>query len=217
MEKEDFKRKIKPADASAAIRNRNSLFLIIKWFVLILIFVFVIFLATQPLRGKVARSYVEKGNQYLAEKKYISAEIEYKKALILDSDNKEAETNIELADEASKNVEALESFYKKSNYSDQFKTYQEATAFPKNEVEAVKLAKKLIEKKEYQLAIIPAMTATEMAPDYRDAWVYLGIANKKTADEEQISPEGKKVYLARVKIAEEKIKEIDPEYSLNKK
>lgn len=202
----------KPNDIANSTDKRLPLWL--RWVILIglifLIFLLLFFLI-KPLRTYSAQKYVTEGDKYLANKEYLHADLAYDKALTLLPSNKTAKERKTLAKEASQNVLVLESFYKSNNFNGQKEKLDEATTFPTNETEAVKLSKQLIEEKEYQLAIIPAKTATEMAPDYRDAWIYLGIANLKTAELTDLSSEVQAGYIAKAKEAFEKAKQIDPE------
>jgi hypothetical protein len=61
------------------------------------------------------------------------------------------------------------------------------------------------------LAIIPAKTALEMDDRYRDAWLYLGIANLKTAQLSELKPEAQNQYLVEAKKSFNKVLELDPE------
>jgi len=195
--------KEKPKDKKAVV------FLIIKWTIIVIIVFVVFFLLTKPLRGYSSNNYVTSGDNYLKERKFLAADLEYQKALVFDPGNIKAEGR-RILEKASKNVLELENF-PNINFSAKIK---EATVFPENEVEAVKLSKKLIEENEYQLATIPALTATEMDKEYRDAWLYYGIANLKSGELLQIKPEIKEEYFKKAKEAFAKVKEIDPEYKI---
>lgn len=151
------------------------------------------------------------GDEYLASKKYLHADLAYEKALILSPKNSEVITKRALAKEASENVEKLGDFYQDENFSVEKLALESASTFPTSETEALQLSKDLIEKGEYQAAIIPAQTATEMDPAYSLAWLYLGIANLKTAQAVELGPEAKQRYLDKAKEALTKAKEIDPE------
>jgi len=186
----------------------------LRWVILIglifLVFLLLFFLI-KPLRTYSAQKYITEGDRYLANKEYLHADLAYDKALTLFPSSKTAKERKTLTEEASRNVLVLEDFYKENNFGEQKEKLDEATTFPTNETEAVNLSKQLIEEKEYQLAIIPAKTATEMAPDYRDAWIYLGIANLKTAQLTNLSSDIQAGYIAKAKEAFEKAKQIDPE------
>jgi len=186
-------------------------FLVLKWLVIVAIIVLVLFLLSSPLRGKAANHYVVRGDQFLAEKKYLSSGLEYDKALILNSGNLMARQRKLLTEKASSNILDLQSYLNLPQFSFLSDKFKEATAFPESESAAVKLSKKLILENEYQLAAIPAQTAIEMDKEYRDAWLYLGIANLKTAQFVEMKPEIKNEYLNKAKESFNKVLELDPE------
>ncbi|MFA4995876.1 MAG: hypothetical protein WC536_01885 [Patescibacteria group bacterium] len=195
-------------------KNDKKLPLWLRWVILIALVVLIfllLFLLIKPLRTYSAQKYITEGDQYLANKEYLHADLAYDKALTLFPSSKAAEERKTLNKEASQNVLVLEDFYKSNNFNSQKEKLDEATAFPTNETEAVKLSKQLIEENEYQLAIIPAKTATEMAPDYKDAWIYLGISNLKTAELADLTSSVQAGYISKAKEAFEKAKQIDPE------
>lgn len=192
--------------------SKNKIFFsILKWILAIAIILVVLFLATSPLRGKAADSYVAKGDDFLLQKKYISAEVEYKKALALNSNNAIAKDHMHLAQKASINIEEFERFFDLPQFADFKIKYEIATEVPSKQSDAVKLSKAMIEDGEFQLAILPAKTALEMDNEYRDAWLYLGIANLKTAQLTELKPEVQNQYLVEAKKSFEKVLKIDPE------
>lgn len=186
----------------------------LRWLILvglIILAIIILFFVIKPLRTYSAQKYITEGDNYLANKQYIHADLSYEKALIIFPGSKTAKERKALAADSSKNIALLQNFYKDNNFNSQKDKLDEASAFPVDETEAVKLSKKLIEEKEYQLAIIPAKTATEMGPDYRDAWLYLGIANLKTAELVDLSVDAKASYTQKAKDAFDQAKKIDPE------
>lgn len=194
--------------------NNKKLPLWLRWLVLIGLIVLVIlilFFLMKPLRTYSAQKYVNEGDIFLANKQYLHADLAYEKALVLFPGNKIAKDRRALTLESSKNIRVLEKFYETEGFNNQGNKLKEATTFPNNETEAVKLSRKLLEDGEYQLAIIPAKTAVEMDNSYRDAWLYLGIANLKTAELVDLSSEARASYIEKSKEALNKAKEIDPE------
>ena len=194
--------------------EKKFLKVVAKWTFALIIVIAILFLLTTPLRGHAANDYVAKGDQYLSEKKYLGADLAYQKALALNSRNKDAAQRRSLVTEAEGNVQALENFYNELGDSSQEALLSKINAFPANETEVLKLSKELIEQSEFQLAIVPAETATQMAPDYALCWQYLGIANQKTADLVDLSPVSKEKYVYAAKAAFAKAKELDPEIKL---
>ncbi len=183
---------------------------IIISFLIVLAFLLIIFLL-KPLRTFSSKKFVSVGDEYLASKKYLHADLAYEKALLLSPKNSDILAKRALAKSASEDIEKLESFFQEEKFSANKEALLSASEFPSSETDALKLCKELIEKGEYQLAIIPAHTATEMDPGYRDAWLYLGIANLKTAQLVELSPEVKQAYMNKAKEALQRAKEIDPE------
>jgi len=182
-----------------------------RWLItsfLIILAVLLVFFLLKPLRTYSSRKFLSAGDNYLVNKKYLHADLAYEKALILLPKDHEILAKRALAKEASEDITKLGGLIQTGN---QRIAYESATSFPANETDALKRSKKLIEDGEYQLAIIPAQTATEMDPLYRDAWLYLGIANLKTAQLVELSPEVKQKYLDEAKAALVKAKAIDPE------
>lgn len=177
----------------------------------IILVTLLVFFLLKPLRIYSAKNFLASGDKYLASKMYLHADLEYQKALALSPRNKEVINRRELVEKSSKDVLHLEKIYESDEFYAERKKMEEATSFPPSQSDAVKLAKRLIEEKEYQLAIIPAKTATEMDPEYRDAWIYLGIANFKTAQLVELNFSTQEKYLANAKFALEKAKKIDPE------
>ena len=179
--------------------SNSNLLTVLKWLVYIILAIMILFLLSSPLRAKLAKDYISKGDELLAEKKYLSAQLEYQKALSLKKGNKAALDRIELAKDGEKNILTLEPFYEEQNNAKQIDLIKQATEVPKTEKEGVLLAKQLIEKGEYQLAAIPVKTVLEMDSSYQDAQTYLAIANIKTAELTELSPENKQYYLEESK------------------
>lgn len=186
----------------------------LKWFLLVLIFLFLILVASQPLRGKIANNYLDSGDNFLIQKQYLRADLEYQKALILSPRNNDTKQRRVFVKDTAGNILEMKELSNSKNLSQLLEKIQLATDFPDDETAAVKLARKFIEESEYQLAILPAKTATEMDPDYVDAWVYLGIANLKVATLIQLWPDVKDKYLLDSKMAFSKVSELDPSYKI---
>lgn len=185
-----------------------------KYFCVVLILILAVYFLTKPLRSKSAKDYVSRGDTFLAENKYVSADLEYEKALKLDSKNSLAKERITLADNASKNIAILEDFYKENNYTDLLNNLEKAESIPQNATDSVTLSKQLIENGQYQLAAISAKNATEMASNYRDAWVYLGLSYKEIAQNVELKPDVASSYLTASNDAFAKVKQLDPEYKI---
>lgn len=189
----------------------HLVFMVLKWLIGIIIFLLLLVLLSSPLRGKAADSYVKRGDNLLLQKKYVSAKVEYTKALTLNTGNIVAKDHMDLAEKAATNIGEFERFFDLPQFADFKARYEIATTVPINQSDAVKISKKLIEDGEYQLAIIPAKTALEMDNNYRDAWLYFGIANLKTAELVELKLEDQNKYLAEAKQSFDKVLQLDPE------
>ena len=173
------------------------------------------FFLTKPVRISKANNYLESGDNYLINKEYLKAYLEYQKAIILDKNSKATE-RLDLTDKAMKDVMVLKDFYTEKGQDDQIKLLEEASAIPQNESDAAKTSKKLLEQKEYQLAAVAAETAVEMDKEYRDGWLYLGISNLKCAENLELKASIRTIYLDAAKNALEKARSLDQDYQPTK-
>lgn len=167
---------------------------------------------TRPLRADWAKDFTKRGDEYLAQKKYISAIVEYKKAEALLPD-KEISGRIALAQDSQGDVTKLENYYRENNNIVQMDLFNKSKSVPDTSYDLIALSKDLLEKNEPQLAAKAAETATEMDKDYRDAWLYLGISNLAIAKQVEMSNGNSNEYLARAKASLEQAKLLDPSYA----
>lgn len=186
-----------------------------KWIIVLILILIAIYFITRPIRISSANKYIDSGDQFLMQKKYLSADLEYRKAISINNDKKAIERR-NLVQDIETDITKLKSMLEEKNNTALLDKFTSATEVPQNESDAVKLSKKLIEENEYQLAILPAKTAIEMDKDYRDAWLYLGIANIKAASTLELTPEIKEQYLNTGKEALNKALSLDPEYQPTK-
>ncbi|MDO8444221.1 MAG: hypothetical protein Q7S80_01800 [bacterium] len=205
MVQKDYSNK---ANITRGAAKNSLLFHILKWLLIIAIVLLAVGLITKPIRKNWSSDYLARGNTYLDQKKYLSAELEYQKALYLYSDNTEAQKNLDLAQKAEIDVSVLESYYQKRNLDSQLELFIKAKKIPATPAEAVKISKELIEANEYQLAIIPAKTATEMDSSYEDGWKYFGIAALYSSQKVEISATAKAKYSDEVTTAKSHLREI---------
>lgn len=176
-------------------------------------FVLLFFAIMRPVRAGWSNDFIVRGDNYLSQKKYISAIVEYKKAQTI-SDNLEVQKRLETTRLAEGDVTKLEGFYREQNNIKQMELLNQVRAVPDSCYDLVALSKSLIEQGEPQLAIIAAQSATEMNKEYRDAWLYLGISNLETAKNVELSAENQKNYLNRAKTALTQAKTLDPTYAI---
>lgn len=195
-------------------KSKNKLiWLVLKWLILILVFGLLIYFGTLPARGRLSEKYRRSGDQFLLQKRYLSADLEYRKALMIDKNNRAAADNRRLAAEGSGDVLTLQNFVER-NDSMELAIFNLATEVPADESEAVLTAKKLLEAGEYQLAALPAKTATEMDQSYGQAWLYLGLANLKSAQMLETTNDRRLEYKNRAKAALKQAQTLDPENQL---
>lgn len=176
--------------------NRKSGFFyhLVKWALVVILVVMILGILFRPVFKKWSKNYSARGDIYLEQKKYLSAIVEYQKALLLYSDNTDASDHKNLADKAQSDVLILLDFYKEKNLSSQIDLFAQAQTESTNPAEATKIAKELIEAGEYQLAIIPAKLATTLDKNYEDSWVYLAIANLDVSQKVEISAQNRQQY-----------------------
>lgn len=192
--------------------NRGFFYHLLKWLLISAIIFMLLLVISKPLRRGWSENYVNSGDEYLLQKKFLSAELEYEKAQNLYSLNTKAAERQGLAISAAADVRSLQSFYEEKNLNIQSDFLKLATAVPTSEFAAAENAKYLIEQSEFQLAIIAATTATEMNSKYRDGWLYLAIANTKTAQYTELSTADRAKYVEAAKTAVQAALELDPEY-----
>ena len=178
-----------------------------------IMFILAIFALTRPLRTNWAKDFSKNGDQYLSQKKYISAIVEYKKSEIL-LPSKQISDRIALAKAAQTDVSNLENYYRENNDIVQLDIINKTKSVPDTSYDLVALSKNLLEKNEPQLAAKAAETATEMDKAYRDAWLYLGISNLAIAKQVEMSSESSNQYLAQAKDSLEQAKLLDPSYAV---
>lgn len=197
-------------------KNHDFSFYFFKWLIICVIGLLFLGLITKPLRKIWSNKYFEKGEIYLEQKKFESAVLEYRKSLFLYWKIGRAQDRIKLARESSADVLKLEKFYEERKLDSQIKVIRKIKADPEDEVSAIKFSKELIEKNEFQYAVIAAKNATEIDTNYRDAWLYLGIANLKTIKMLELTETARKKYKEAAEKALSKAKKLDPEYQPTK-
>lgn len=173
------------------------------------VLIIVLFIISIPLRNFLSGRFMDNGNKFLAEKKYVSAVLEYNKAKILSNKYNPSE-KIDAVRKAETNILVFEKVLGEEIKKEDTEKIALAKEMPEDEVAAVKDAKKMIEEGFYQQAIILLNTALEMDKNYKDAWLYLGVANSYGASDPEVSKEGREIYAERVEEAFKKVQELDP-------
>lgn len=193
-------------------KDRGLFYHLLKWLLISAIIFMILLLITKPLRKVWSNNYIKSGDEYLLQKKFLSAELEYEKAQNLYSLNTKAKDREILAKNSAEDIRALQPFYEEKNLGLQIENANLATTVPSSEFEAAKNAKYLIEQSEFQLAILAGTTATQMNSKYRDGWLYLAIANMKTAEFTELSKEDRAQYVSAAQSAIATALDLDPEY-----
>ncbi len=150
---------IKKVRGDKKVEELSSFQKIAKWVLIVAIILVSIELVTKPLRHHWADDYLERGDQYLLQKKYLSAELEYQKSLTLYKTNL-AQDRISLANQAQTDVLKLKPLLQAKNVSKALEDFDRATA-KYTHYDALRVGKELYERGELQLALV----ALENDPD----------------------------------------------------
>ncbi len=193
--------------------TRNIWKKIILLVILILLIIFILSLITKPIRKKWSNNYIKTGDAFIIQKKYLHAELEYKKSLTLYWGNKTARERFSLVKKIEDDFLTIKEFYNQTNNSLLLNDLSATLKLPATSVDELKLTRQLIERGEYQLAVETAKNATEMDKNYRDTWLYLGIASQYTAENTELPKETKRNYLLVSKEALEKAKKLDSTFT----
>jgi hypothetical protein len=192
--------------------NRGFLFYFLKWFLIVGIIFNFVKLVTKPMIYSWSKNYTEVGDQYLAENKYLSASVEYDKAVFLNNKNTAAKSNSLLAEQAQLDVTKLSSFYFSRGETDKATLSSNENFNSQDPVSLLNQAKNFLDSGDFQLSIVAAKKATELHPTLRDGWLYLGIANLKTAENIEMIQSNRELYLKNSKEALMNAKNIDSKY-----
>jgi uncharacterized protein involved in cysteine biosynthesis len=57
--------------------DRSTYLVILKWLLIVMAIVLVLYFATSPVRGHLAAGFIKSGDNFLLERKYLSADLEY--------------------------------------------------------------------------------------------------------------------------------------------
>ncbi|OGD65434.1 hypothetical protein A2215_03555 [Candidatus Berkelbacteria bacterium RIFOXYA2_FULL_43_10] len=164
-----------------------------------------------PVRSVLSKKYIESGDKYLIQKKYISAVVEYKKAKFLrDKDN--VEEKITLTTESQKDILLLEPFIREKNDISTMELLAQAKKVRGSAYDSVSYAKSLLEQGEPQIAIVAVNIALEMNKNYRDAWLYKGISHLEGLKKLELSAENRRYHIDEAKSALNQAKQLDPTY-----
>jgi tetratricopeptide (TPR) repeat protein len=207
----------KNASAKSKAPSGNSWIVLIKYLLVIILTILIIDLLLKPLRSNWSDDYLAKGDIYLEQKKYLSAEIQYRKALLLKKQNASAKKHLDLAQKAQSNVWVLKDFFTERKIDSEILKFEKAGQDFKTPFEATKTSRDLLQLGEYQLAEIPAESATEINSEYKDGWIYLGLSRYLSSKNIEATDEVKKTELSEAKTAFEKALAIDPDDETAKK
>lgn len=187
----------------------NSWIVLIKYVLAIVLVVLIIDLLSKPLRNNWSDDYLAKGDIYLEQKKYLSAEVQYRKALLLKNKNTTAKEHLDLAQKAQSNIWVLRDFFIERKIDSEILKFEKAGKNFETPSEATKASKDLIQLGEYQLAEIPALSATKINNEYKDGWIYLGLSRYLSAKNTEVTAETKKTKMSEAKTAFEKVLSLD--------
>jgi len=190
---------------------KNPIKKVILYLILVGIIFFSVSLFSKPIRIKWSNNYIDSGDNLLYQKKYLEADLEYRKALTLFWKNRKAISRRILAKEAQTDVTRLIDFFRETNRTEKLESFNSDLAVPQGSLEIVKKCRQLLEKGEKQSAVVLAEKATRADINNRDAWLYLGIASLEVSKTVQLEPEIKSVYIEKAKTALLKARSLDPE------
>jgi tetratricopeptide (TPR) repeat protein len=190
-------------------REKKSWNKAIFWTVLGAILIIALYVALSPARVSGSKKYLVSGDNFLANRKFISAIVEYKKAEFLHG-GENISDRINIARDGEKDISKLIPFFTEINDIEALNEITEANKVPANVSEGVKAAKAYIENGRPDLGILAATTVTEMDEGYQDAWTYLGLSNYYMMKDAEISSDSREYYKAQAQEAWEKAMSIDP-------
>lgn len=169
----------------------NKLRLYLKRFVYIGIIIilgfFLIILLLTPLRNWGARRYLERGDKYLNDLKYLEAQIEYQKASILTPLDVKVSGKIKLTIDAETDISKLKSYFEAQSVTAMLNDFRAVDEIDADAEALTKLALSFIVRNEPQMAVVAATKATKVLPQYRDGWLYLAISHDKAARTGELS------------------------------
>jgi len=152
--------------------------------VLILAFALLILVLSQlliPVRHWAGQRFLARGDTLLAAQKFDEAQEEYKRAWHTDGNNSEARGREVLAREALTDIAQARDFFQQRGDTVMVAKIDQATEPYATPKEALSVGVQFMEKGEYSLARYPLQLATELDPEYPEAWHYLGLTYEKLA------------------------------------
>jgi tetratricopeptide (TPR) repeat protein len=159
---------------------------IIRIILLILASIIIIYIATIPWRNYVAKYLIEKGEEFLAERNYTLAYVNFEKANLLSPQNRTAEERMQLAKDAVLDIALLKDILREKN-ADLLKVL-ELSEQKSCDLENNKL---MIEKELSQIAAINLKFCANEGPKDFESWLYLGIAYLRFSENNQVFKEQK--------------------------
>jgi tetratricopeptide (TPR) repeat protein len=192
-------------------KKKTNFFKKDKILVLVLVGIIILALTSFPIRSALCKKYIESGDKYLYQRKYISAIVEYKKAKFL-RDNENVAEKITLTNESQKDILLLEPFMREENDIASLELLAQAKKVRGNAYDSVSYAKSLLEQNEPQVAVVAVNIALEMNKNYRDAWLYLGISHLECAKKIELSADNRQYHIGEAREALDRAKQLDPAY-----
>jgi len=155
---------------------------IIKPIVIAFSVIVLIFVATIPWRRYVFNKNISAGDILLSEENFTDAYVKYQKAGLLQIDSKKATERQKLAKDSAKDFSILKGFLAYNKFDDVKKNVDSADSKVCN----LQTDRALIDKNLAALAIINLKFCANAGPKDYQSWVFLGLANLKLANNDQM-------------------------------
>lgn len=174
-----------------------------------------VYLASIPLRQSLAQKFLQRGEEKLAEAKYIEALVEFRKSDWLAKGG--AEEQISTANQMQQDIQAGEIYFRKYQKNAILEALRQSQKIPESESSGLKKVKAEIEDNNPQIAELSAEILIEMDDKSPKAWAYLGIARLQSARLVQMTEDNRKAKLLQAKDAFQTATRLDSEDKLSLK
>ncbi len=138
-------------------------------------------LVIKPVQQRIADRYAVRADADFVAGQYAQAQANYTKSLSYNPELESARTNRALAEQASTNPNAALSFFAQHNAVIQLGQLQEAMQQFADPKQALIEGVKLYQAGSFSYAQYPLKKATELDPQYAEAWNYLGLTYQELA------------------------------------
>ena len=165
-----------------------------------------VFIATIPWRNYVYRKNIADGKGLLAERKYTQAYVKFQKAEAIEIKSADAETLEKLAKDSAGNLLAMRNFLADEKKTDLLALVDRANSKTCD----LELDKTLIDKGLPEVAKINLEFCTTEGPKDYSSWLFLGLANLRLSESENIFKELKPGFRTQAADAFSKAYFVDP-------